>query len=56
MTWTENMAWKKGGTLAWQLYDHDLKPEGPVGRADGVPAWGVVAAFAKPDGTFAVIY
>ena len=55
-TWTENMAWKKGGTVAWQLYDRDLKPQGPVGRADGVPVWSVVAAFAKPDGTFAVIY
>jgi hypothetical protein len=55
-TWTENMAWKKGGTVAWQLYDRDLKPEGAVGRADGVPVWSLVAAFAKPDGSFAVIY
>jgi hypothetical protein len=55
-TWTENMAWKKGGTLAWQLYDRDLRPQGPVGRADGVPVWSVVAAFAKPDGSFAVVY
>jgi hypothetical protein len=55
-TWTENMAWKKGGTVAWQLYDRDLKPQGPVGRTDGVPVWSLVAAFAKPDGSFAVIY
>jgi hypothetical protein len=55
-TWTENMAWKKGGTVAWQLYDRDLKPQGPIGRADGVPVWSLVAAFAKPDGTFAVVY
>jgi hypothetical protein len=55
-TWTENMAWKKGGTVAWQLYDRDLKPQGPIGRADGVPVWSLVAAFAKPDNTFAVIY
>jgi len=55
-TWTENMAWKKGGSLAWQLYDRDLKPQGPVGKMDGVPVWSLVAAFAKPDGSFAVIY
>ncbi len=55
-TWTENMAWKKGGTVAWQLYDRDLKPQGPVGRTDGVPVWSLVAAFTKPDGTFTVIY
>jgi len=55
-TWTENMAWKKGGTLAWQLYDRDMKPQGSVGRADGVPAWSLIASFAKPDGSFAVIY
>jgi hypothetical protein len=54
--WTENMAWKKGGSLAWQVYDRDMKPQGPVGRADGVPAWSLVAALAKPDGSFALVY
>ncbi len=54
--WTENMAWKKGGTVAWQLYNRELRPQGPVGRADGVPVWSLVAAFARPDGTFAVVY
>lgn len=54
--WTENMAWKKGGSLAWQVYDPELTPQGPVGKAEGVPAWSLLAAFARPDGSFAVMY
>jgi hypothetical protein len=54
--WTENMAWKKGGTVEWQVYDRDLKPTGVSGKADGVPVWSLVAAFAKPDGSFVVVY
>ncbi len=53
--WTEGMAWKKGGAAAWQVYDKDGHP-GTAGTAPGVPAWSLIAAFAKPDGSFAVIY
>lgn len=54
--WTENMAWKKGGSLAWQVYDRNLTPQGRAGKTEGVPAWSLLAAFAKPDGSFAVMY
>jgi len=56
--WTEGMAWKKPGTLEWQLYDKNDSPAGATGRSEGavVPEWSLVAAFAKPDGTFAIIY
>jgi hypothetical protein len=54
--WTEDMAWKKAGSAAWQVYDRDMKPEGPAGRADGVPMWSLVAAYSRPDGGFAVVY
>jgi hypothetical protein len=54
--WTEDMAWKKGGSAAWQAYDGDLRPEGTAGTAEGVPAWGLVAAVARPDGRFAVMF
>jgi len=54
--WTENMAWKKGGAAAWQIYDRSLKPEPGAGKADGVPAWGLVAAFARPDSSFVVMF
>lgn len=48
-TWAEGMAWKKGGAVEWQLGN-------ARGRAEGVPPFSLVAAFAKPDGTFAVVY
>jgi hypothetical protein len=54
--WTEHMAWKKGGAAAWQVYGKDLSPEAVSGTAEGVPAWSLVAAFARPDGSFVVIY
>ena len=54
--WTEDMAWKKGGAVVWQAYDRDFNPEGAPGRADGVPIWGLVATFARPDGGFVVLY
>jgi hypothetical protein len=50
------MAWKKGGLVAWQLYGRDMKPQGPIGRADDVPVWSLVASFARPDGSFVVVY
>lgn len=54
--WTEGTAWAKGGSVAWQLYDSSLKPIGDAGRAEGLPVWSMVAAYAKPNGDFVVIY
>jgi hypothetical protein len=54
--WTEDMAWKKGGSAAWQVYDRSLQPEGAGGKADGVPPWGLVSAFGRPDGSFVVMF
>jgi hypothetical protein len=54
--WTDNMAWGKGGNVAWQLYSPNLEATAGGGQADGVPAWSLVAAFAKPDGNFTVLY
>ena len=56
LAWTEGMAWKRGGRLAWQLYTAAGAPLGPPGAATGVPAWSLVAAFAHPDGSFTVMY
>ena len=56
LVWTEDMAWKKGGSAAWQAYGADLQPDGAAGKAEGVPAWGLVAAFARPDGSFTVMF
>jgi hypothetical protein len=56
MAWTEGMGWKRGGSIAWQLFDPSGKPQGPTGHAEGVPAWSLIAAFARPDGQFTVVY
>lgn len=57
LAWTEGTGWNKGGSVAWQLYDTQGQPlDGRSGREKGLPAWGVPAAIALPDGTFRVIY
>jgi hypothetical protein len=54
--WTEGMGWKKGGAVAWQVYDRDGRPTDAKGRQDGVPADGAAAVFPRPDGSFAIVY
>jgi hypothetical protein len=54
--WTEGTAWKKGEAAAWQLFDVDGHAISPSGRAEGVPAWGLVAAHARTGGDFSIIY
>ena len=56
VAWGEGMSWGKGGSVAWQVFNSKGNPEGPTGRADGVPAWSLVAAFARPDGGFTIVY
>jgi hypothetical protein len=56
LAWAEGMKWAKGGSIAWQIFDRDGQPEGATGHADGVPAWSLVAAFARPDGGFTIVY
>ncbi len=54
--WTEGTAWKRGGAVEWQVFDREGRAQAASGKADGVPIWSLVAAFAKPDGSFVVIY
>ena len=54
--WTEATAWKRGGPVKWQVYDQDGVAESAPGTADSMPAFSLVAAFAKPDGGFAIVY
>lgn len=56
LIWTEGTAWAKGGSVAWQIFDRDGKATSAQGRVDGVPAWSLATAVAKPDGNFVVIY
>jgi hypothetical protein len=54
--WTEGMGWNRGGSLAWQVYDKAGNAVGERGSAEGVPVWSLVGAFARPDGTFVILY
>lgn len=56
LVWTVGTAWGKGGAVAWQLYDEADRPIPEKGRAEGVPAWSLASAFAKPDGNFVIVY
>jgi hypothetical protein len=56
VAWTEGTSWGKGGSIAWQLYDAEGQPQGPVETAKGLPVWGVPAVVALSDGSFRIIY
>jgi hypothetical protein len=56
LAWAEGMKWGKGGSVNWQIFDKNGNAEGEMGHAEGVPAWSLVAAFARPDGGFMVVY
>ena len=56
LAWTEGMGWNKGGVAAWQVFDQDGHPETLGGKAEGVPAWSLVGAFSRPDGSFVIVY
>lgn len=54
--WTEGTAWNRGGSVAWQLYDSTGKPQAEIGRADGLPVWGLASAIPLAGGGFAILY
>jgi hypothetical protein len=56
LAWTEGMGWNRGGAVAWQVYDKNARPLGSTGKMTGVPVWSLVAAFARPDDTFVIVY
>jgi hypothetical protein len=56
LAWTEGTAWKRGGALAWQVFDSAGQPTGERGRVPGVPVWGVVTAYVRADDGFTIVY
>lgn len=56
LVWAEGTGWKKGGSLAWQVYDRDGKPTAEKGSAPGVPVWGLATVVAEADGSFSIFY
>ncbi|GDY24022.1 hypothetical protein LBMAG56_53690 [Verrucomicrobiota bacterium] len=53
--WTLGTGWQRGGRLAWQVFDKAGQPTADQGKSDGVPVWGLPAAFAR-NGTFTILY
>ena len=56
LAWSEGMAWQKGGSLGWQVFDASGRAQGEAMHASGVPVWSLVAAFVRRDGGFTVLY
>jgi hypothetical protein len=50
LAWTEGTGWKKGGALAWQVYDNVGNAAKDHGRREGaIPVWSLPAAVAVGD-------
>jgi hypothetical protein len=57
LAWTENTAWNKGGSIAWQTFDEKGRPiAGAGGTAPDLPTWSLPAAFATREGGFVILY
>lgn len=57
VAWVEGMRWGEGGRVHWSVFDAGGKEiEGMGGKAEGVPAWSLVAAAATDGGGFLVLY
>lgn len=55
VAWIENSGWARGGEVAWQIYGPDGRPTTDHGMAGKVPAWGLAAVAALPDGRFLLL-
>ena len=54
LAWTEDTAWKRGGTFAWRLTTRTGTELAHSADAGPVPVWGLVSAVARPDGSFVI--
>lgn len=48
--------WRKGGSVAWQVFDYIDKPAAEKGMAPGVPMWGLASVVAEVGGRFTIFY
>lgn len=56
LVWTEGTGWKKGGSIAWQVFDREGHVRGEHGEASGLAAWSMAAVIRDADGSFTIIY
>lgn len=54
LVWTEGTGWKKGGSLAWQLFDEAGQPLPRNGTSPSIPAWDFATAVPS-NGDFLLI-
>ena len=54
LAWTEDTAWKRGGTFAWRITNRAGTEIAHSADAEPVPVWGLVSAVAMPDGSFVI--
>jgi hypothetical protein len=56
LAWTEGTTWGKGGSIAWQIFDVDGRPQnGRAGRVEDLSAWSFPAVLVAADGQFTLI-
>ena len=57
LAWSEGTAWKRGGSVHWQVYDRSFRPVADGrGMKPDLAVWSLPTAVATPDGGFVVIY
>jgi hypothetical protein len=44
LVWTEGTGWKRGGSLAWQVFGQGGLPLAAAARSTGLPVWDFAAA------------
>ena len=55
VAWVEGSGWGKGGAVGWQIFDRSGRPSVAATAQKMLPAWTFPAAFALPDGRFAIL-
>lgn len=56
LVWAEGTGWKKGGAVAWQVFNDQSKPSESHGQASGLPVWSLPSACVDSEGDFTIIY
>ena len=54
--WTEGTGWQRGGRLAWKLTDAGGAATLESGSRPGIVPWNFAACYARPDGSFVILY